>query len=953
MKALTLKGGNLMKTSSYRHLSKYVLLLSPLVLGSFLASHPVWAAEEGEEIPTSSQTSPDLQAGETASKLTTSPSEAASKLLETSEAGVSSPDGGEPAQASSSDQETRSSIETARKGSLGQDYSVTGKVISKVNAWGGNGFYLEDQTGTGIYVYPKKDLGVKEGDSVQVEGSLDQYQGELQLGKIKSLSLLDKGIKVPTTKEVSLDQLEDKLQSTLITIKQVTVTALSGDKNGTSNLTVSDEAGKQLTIRVDSRSGVHYDQLAQIIAPHDKIQVTGILSTFKGQIQLKPFSLEHFKVLEKATIKEESPSEDYLTIGQIQGASHRSPYENQTVQVKNVVVTYVASDSQFYVQDLDPDGNPKTSDGINVFAKKHSVMVGDKLIIKGKVLEFQGAGYEGKEKTDLTITQLAASHITKDGMATPPSPLILGKDRIAPSKVVDDDALASFDPDSDGLDFWESLEGMLVTVKEGKILGPQLHREVYVVPVNYAGTFNKVGGITLEKDNVHPDKIAILFDKALVVKTGDSFLGDVTGPISYSYSNYKLLAKVADAPKIKDGGVKPEITSLVKDPQKLTIASYNIENFSANPSSTSDAKVERIAKSFVEDLKGPDIVVLIEVQDNNGADNDGTVDASKSAQRLIDAIKKQGGPNYLYTDIPPVNNEDGGQPGANIRTGFLYNADRVKLSDKPKGDSHTAATWEKGELKYSVARIDPDNPAWTSVRKAVIAEFIFQDQKMNVLALHLKSKRGDEGVFGKNQPPQRHSEPQRHEMASLINRFIQDGMKQNPNLNVAMLGDYNDFEFSKTLEVISGNIMSNLVARHELSDRFSYFYQGNNQSLDNIVLSNNLLNRYEFDMVHVNSLFMKEHGRASDHDPLLVQIDLRPKETEEKESDKEPVQVPNHEQTKVPEKKSQIAPRDRHFTKEEGAQKVLPQTGDKESSTLWMAISLFLSSLFLTRKKEK
>ncbi|WP_044675709.1 LPXTG cell wall anchor domain-containing protein, partial [Streptococcus suis] len=82
------------------------------------------------------------------------------------------------------------------------------------------------------------------------------------------------------------------------------------------------------------------------------------------------------------------------------------------------------------------------------------------------------------------------------------------------------------------------------------------------------------------------------------------------------------------------------------------------------------------------------------------------------------------------------------------------------------------------------------------------------------------------------------------------------------------------YEFTKTIEILETGGMANLVSRHDASDRFSYFYNGNNQSLDNMLVSTNLLDRYAFDMVHVNSAFMEEHGRASDHDPLLVQLDV-------------------------------------------------------------------------------
>ncbi|EHI69758.1 gram positive anchor [Streptococcus ictaluri 707-05] len=264
-------------------------------------------------------------------------------------------------------------------------------------------------------------------------------------------------------------------------------------------------------------------------------------------------------------------------------------------------------------------------------------------------------------------------------------------------------------------------------------------------------------------------------------------------------------------------------------------------------------KVKRIANSFIHDLNSPDIIGLIEVQDNNGPKDDGTTDASQSAQRLIDAIKALGGPTYVYVDIAPENNVDGGQPGGNIRTGFLYQPSRVSLSDKPRGGANDAVAWENGELNMSLGRIAPTNAAWKDVRKSLAAEFIFQGNKVVVIANHLNSKRGDNALYGRIQPVTFKSEERRHVLAK-------------------MLGDFNDFEFTKTIALIEEGNMANLVSRHELSDRYSYFYQGNNQTLDNLLVSNNLLGRYEFDMIHVNSPFMEAHGRASDHDPLLVQL---------------------------------------------------------------------------------
>lgn len=142
--------------------------------------------------------------------------------------------------------------------------------------------------------------------------------------------------------------------------------------------------------------------------------------------------------------------------------------------LKNVVVTYVTSANNFYVQDVTPDGDTKTSDGINIFTDKlkTNVKVGDLVTIAGRVEEYQGRGYAERDKTDLTITQIRATEVTVDGTAPVPSPIVLGLDRTIPADIIDNDGLAQFDPEQDALDFWESVEGMVVAVDDAKILGP-------------------------------------------------------------------------------------------------------------------------------------------------------------------------------------------------------------------------------------------------------------------------------------------------------------------------------------------------------------------------------------------------------------------------------------------------------------------------------------------------
>ena len=112
-----------------------------------------------------------------------------------------------------------------------------------------------------------------------------------------------------------------------------------------------------------------------------------------------------------------------------------------------------------------------------------------------------------------------------------------------------------------------------------------------------------------------------------------------------------------------------------------------------------------------EKLKSPDIVALQEIQDDNGTTDDGVTLSEATLQKLVAAIELAGGPKYSYTYVAPENNEDGGQPGANIRQVFLYNASRVQLADfvPTIGDYDDAnAVVSSGgsvDLAYTVGRL--------------------------------------------------------------------------------------------------------------------------------------------------------------------------------------------------------------------------------------------------------
>ena len=307
----------------------------------------------------------------------------------------------------------------------------------------------------------------------------------------------------------------------------------------------------------------------------------------------------------------------------------------------------------------------------------------------------------------------------------------------------------------------------------------------------------------------------------------------------------------------------------------------------------------------MDNLRAPDIVALEEVQDNDGpTNNTGPTanDANLTYQTLIEAIQRVGGPRYDYRQIDPQEDQDGGEPGGNIRVGFLFRADRPGLRFVDRADrsadlscstqptdercATTATTvlrqGRRARLSLSPGRIDPTNSAFENSRKPLAGEFRFRGRRLFVIANHFNSKGGDDPLFGRFQPPERSSEEQRRQQAQIVNAFVANILQIDPEANVVALGDFNDFEFSPSLKILetgspdgSGSReLYNLYETLPANERYSYVFQGNSQVLDHTLVSRNLRQdaAVEYDVVHVNAEFADQ---ISDHDPQVSRFGFR------------------------------------------------------------------------------
>jgi predicted extracellular nuclease len=565
--------------------------------------------------------------------------------------------------------------------------------------------------------------------------------------------------------------------------------------------------------------------------------------------------------LATGTITNDDPQA--LAIYQIQGERHLSEYDGQIV-TSTGIVTAVTTNG-FYLQDATGDGNARTSDGIFVLTgAAPAVQIGYAVSVTGTVDEY----LPGNNATNLTVTEIVASGVVvaKDANDVPmlhalPAAVLIGQGGVLPpSDVFDNDNFATYDPENDAADFYESLEGMRATVAAPIVVDrTNSFGETWVVASggNGATGLNARGGMTISGkadgfDDYNPERIQLddeagLFAGFTPNYTQGDRLSDVTGVFSYNFQSYELL--VTEAVTLTDNKPEParEVTALVGDASHLTIATYNVENLDPG-----DNKFTLLAGDIVAHLRAPDIIALEEIQDADGAGSGADLSGYVTAQGLIDAIKAIGGPDYVYIEITPAApGTTGGEPGGNIRNGFLYNTARVDYVD-------------------GSAALVP-GAAFAGSRSPLAATFTFNGEDVTAIAVHSTSRTGSEALFGADQPPVNAGEGARIAQSEAIRSYVVDLLSHDTEARIAVLGDFNAFYFEDSLELLeTDGVLSNLHRTLPEAERYSYMFGGNAQALDNFLVSGSLLAGALFDAVHINAEQADTAARGTDHDPLVA-----------------------------------------------------------------------------------
>ncbi|MFC9593392.1 endonuclease/exonuclease/phosphatase family protein [Streptomyces sp. NPDC056944] len=572
-----------------------------------------------------------------------------------------------------------------------------------------------------------------------------------------------------------------------------------------------------------------------------------------------------------------------VRIHDIQGTTRVSPLVGKQVTGVTGIVTGVRTYGSrgFWIQDPEADANPATSEGIFVFTSSvPTVAVGDAVSLNGTVTEYVPGGLTSGNQS---LTQISKPVITVVSKGNPvPAPVTVSAWSVPEEYTPAGDPAAggsinglTLDPETYALDYYESLEGMNVAIGSSRVVGAtDPYAELWVTVKPWENRNVRGGTVygSYESQNTGRLQVQSLtplaqqpFPKANV---GDRLTGTTEGPLDFNqFGGYTLTARTLGT--VVDRGLERETTDK-QHKNELAVATYNVENL--DPTDPQE-KFDALAKAVVENLASPDIVALEEIQDNNGAKNDGTVAADVTVKKFTDAIVAAGGPAYEWRSIDPENGKDGGEPGGNIRQVFLFNPERVSFTDRAGGDATTATavTGSKGRaaLTLSPGRIDPANAAWEASRKPLAGEFVFRGRTVFVIANHFGSKGGDESIVSHHQPPTRSSETKRLLQAQAVNAFVKDITAIDKQADVLVVGDINDFEFSGTTQALTeGGALYPAVKSLPRSERYSYVYQGNTQVLDQILTSPGV-HHFEYDSVHINAEFADQD---SDHDPQVLRF---------------------------------------------------------------------------------
>ncbi|MCP2638257.1 ExeM/NucH family extracellular endonuclease [Microbacterium sp. HD4P20] len=553
-----------------------------------------------------------------------------------------------------------------------------------------------------------------------------------------------------------------------------------------------------------------------------------------------------------------------VAIGAVQGAGAATPVAGDDVLIEGVVVGdfQTGGFDGYYVQDAG-DGDPTTSDGVFVYAPGGAeVAVGDVVSVAGEATEHFG------------MTQVVAADVELCGTAEVPAPTALNLPLSEEQR--------------------EAAEGMYVTLPQqltiaetfeyGRFgtfslsLGRQMQptgrydagspEAIALAAKNIAESITVDDGRGSQNPDpaIHPNGEVFTLENTF--RSGD-LVTNVTGVLDYRFDVWAVQpTEGADFAVGNPRTPAPEVGG------ELKVASFNVLNyFTTLDSRGADdpAEFERQEAKIVTALAeiDADVFGLIEIENN------GTAVAALTAalnERLGAEVYDHIETGVIGTDV--------------ITTALIY---------KPASVTPAGAFQLMDQSKDARWLDDFNRPGLTqSFTDAAGATF-------TVVVNHLKSKGSDCNAVGDPTDPNGQGNcngVRTQAAAALADWLATDPTGQGAGRELIM-GDLNAYAQEDPIQVLAGAGYTDLLAQFQGQDAYSYVFDGQLGYLDYALAGGDVLDEVtgattwnvnadepsliDYDMSFKqpaqDALYAPDAYRSSDHDPVIVGLDLTPPDT--------------------------------------------------------------------------
>ena len=514
-----------------------------------------------------------------------------------------------------------------------------------------------------------------------------------------------------------------------------------------------------------------------------------------------------------------------LEIFAIQGSGAASPVVGSVVNTVDNIVTALAANG-FFMQtpDARADASDQTSNGIFVFTgSAPTVHVGDQVDVRAAVQEF------------FNLTELYNPFITVDFPARP-LPTVVEFGQLGPGVF-----LPTHEPGVPNE--LERFEGMRVRFENGVVSGPSDQFGDFAVVADPTRPFREPGleypgqgGYTTLWDG-NPEIFEIDPDGAglpMVSVAAGTAITLAEGPLTFAFSDYQLW------PTTLELGAAPALPRAVRtrNPGEFTVASQNLLRFfdTADDPGKSDEVLspaeyaDRLAKAsrhVREVLRAPDILAVSEVE---------TVGVLTDLAARITADD----PSIVYSAHLMEGNDIGG-----IDVGFLLR-DSVAIDSIEQIGATTQLSLDGSLLN--------DRPPLVLKGTYTGNGTPFP---ITVISVHQRSLNGIEGTTASANRVRQKRLEQSRELA----QYVQGIQASEPDRGVAVVGDFNAFQFSDgfvdVMGIITGHLdpagaiqhgpedlvnpdLVDMVNTLTPNERYSFVFEGSAQVLDHTVTTQNL-----------------------------------------------------------------------------------------------------------------